>query len=165
MIRACYIAATVLPLCHAVALSPQAPTYLTQVDIGRLGEKPNDIEKPVSKTNSTGGANLNTVPRLQRVGGRIIHGAPGATPPRFNIAEPEVAADNVSRRLSSSGDSMSDLDALPRDWISPDFDLDNNVGGAPTSPGATDASSLLRDSSVGPGRNTVVNRGGATLPL
>ena len=49
MIRACYIAATVLPLCHAVALSPQVPTYLTQVDIGaqpnngdKGGKKPGD---------------------------------------------------------------------------------------------------------------------------
>ena len=59
MIRACYIAATVLPLCHAVALSPQAPSYLTQVDIG-APNKNNGDKKKVS--NNSGGADLPTMP-------------------------------------------------------------------------------------------------------
>ena len=44
MIRACYIAATVLPFCHAVILEPQAPSYLAQVDIGASLNTPEEDE-------------------------------------------------------------------------------------------------------------------------
>ena len=157
MIRACYIAATVLPLCHAVALSPQAPTYLTQVDIGAPNKNNGDKKK---ESNSIGGADLP---------GAGMPAVPGLMRREREIISRPVGNNNRPRQTSEEFEAslFADMDELRS---SSERNDSFNIGGAiiPTDAptGATspnNADSLLRDTSVTlNGRNTGRSRG-ATL--
>ena len=65
MIRACYIAATVLPFCHAVILEPQAPSYLAQVDIGASLNTPEE-EEAAAKLERDGRFRSDSLPILHK---------------------------------------------------------------------------------------------------